>query len=575
MYIYYQKYISTRPPPPALSPRAPACAPSRDSKVNSMKMTVRIIVFCGLALALANSKDPARIGKQAEIKNQLDVVGKEPITVMETDGRHWQEYSRDFQDQKDDVELKNTMTDIIHDTDGNPRCFGPSCQEGFTDGDWPHKDFDEHYPDNVEKLKDYPEFSKDRLQAISALAAKLKKEKYKSDHYVPLDQSQSDEDDNGKVFTSWNRLKVKQHKHPYDDKEGWVTLEPVAWSTSKISKWKPNVKKQKPYQWNDDSEKPDYDDRYSSYQGIDSYPQQNHQKRPNFNRPTFINNKLHMSSSSSEYDSEMPSKPTWNKPQQGPYSYPTSWSPDEGRRPHKPNCESEEHFPNNSGAADDTVFYGISDSVITDHRPTKFPFEYEALHQAPHQKRPIRRPTQVIYAGTPELDSDRASRPPYGDGQWVLLSTTKGYRNKKWQRSLNPTADDRSDGTTMTSHQAVALTVLPIDNAHTNMTTSHGGLLEVEKTFQTVEESKRDMDKKYDLAYASSQQKPAVNRAMKRRIVSNVSPDSSTVLAAVGAGMLPATMAMVVPMMLGRRRRRDLNTTPKDLNFNNFIHKYQ
>ncbi|XP_063624975.1 uncharacterized protein LOC134796717 [Cydia splendana] len=544
-----------------------------------MKTTVRIIVFC-VALAAAASKDPARI-ENGEIKYQLDVPGKEPITVIETTPsnvrQHWQDYSRDFKDH-DDSEMKHVMTDIIHDPDGYPRCFGPSCQEGFSD-DGPQRDLNDYYAD-AEKLKDYPDFQ----TSMQALAAKLKKDKYKNNPYNadpynndPLELSHSDEEDNAKVYTSWNRLKVKQHKHPYDDKEGWVTLEPVAWSTSKISKWKPNVKKPKPNQWIEDDDRPD-SDRYNPYQGIDynnNYPQV--QKKPSKTRPTYINNKLH---TSSEYDSEMPSKPTWSKPtvhQQSTFNYPSSWSPDDSRRPHKPNCDSEEQY-NDSSANDDAVFYGISDSVMTDHRPSKFPIEYEALHQAPYQRRPIRRPTQVIYAGSPELDSDRSSRPPYGDGQWVLLSTTKGYRNKKRQRSLSPTptADDRSDGATMTSHQAVALTVLPIDNAHTNMTTSHGGLLEVEKSFKTVEESKRDMDKKYDLAFASSLQKPTTNRVVRRKIVSNVAPDSSTVFAAVGAGMLPATMAMVVPMMLGRRRRRrDLDTTPEDSTHNNIFYKNQ
>ena len=51
-----------------------------------------------------------------------------------------------------------------------------------------------------------------------------------------------------------------------------------------------------------------------------------------------------------------------------------------------------------------------------------------------------------------------------------------------------------------------------------------------------------------------------------RQITSvNVQPSNSAVLAAVGAGMLPATMAMMIPMMLGRRKRSIDFQLPEDL----------
>lgn len=566
-----------------------------------MKMTVRLLV-CVFALVLAEPNDPTQIEKYHDrIKTyQLDVPGKDPITIIEdrNDATKWKDITSNS--KQDEAEIKNLMTTIIHDLDGSkPRCYGPSCRDGFEDTGIKDsgegiEDF-EDYMLAAEKLKDYSDLSKDRLQAITALAAKLKKEKLKYHNMYSMQNEQSsqdegddDNDGNGKVYTTWNRLKVKQHKHPYDDKDGWVSLEPVAWSTSKISKWKPNVKKQKPNHWNEDDNRfPDDDERYPPAQDSGSYFNSYPQKKPSLTRPAYINNKLHIPS---DIETELPSRPswasssssspswqsqssssTWTKPQKIPQNHPLSWAPDEGRRPHKPNCDSDhsdENYPN-----DDSVYYSMSDSVVTDPRPPNFPYEYEALHQSSMNKRPQKRPTQVVYAGS-EYESDKSpvrpygdssrppysdsSRPPYGDGQWVLLSTTKGYRNKKRQRSLNPVpeAADRVDVSTMTSHQAVALTVLPVDNAHTNMTTSHGGMLEVEKSFQTVEESKRDMDKKNDLETAASQIRPVKNRVIRRKIVSNVSPDSSTLLAAVGAGMVPATMAMVVPMMLGRRRRR-------------------
>ncbi|XP_031767014.1 uncharacterized protein LOC113513060 [Galleria mellonella] len=532
-------------------------------------MTVWLLTFCVFILALASSSNQNEHDEKVK-SYQLDVPGKEPITIIErapdSEFPKWKDITVDRREE--DMELKNLMTHIVHDINGNtPRCYGPSCQEGYNGNEGPHEGYEDYMVDE-EKMKNYHDYSNDRLQAITALAAKLKKDKLKADRYPSMESEDDDEDGNGKVYTTWNRLKVKQHKHPYDDKDGWVTLEPVAWSTSKISKWKPNVKKQKPNHWNDNNNRFPDDDRYNSYPDSGtsySFPH----KRPSQNRPGYINNKLQVPLTYDTDDYNVPKKPTWNKPQQSSYS--SSWSPDEGRRPHKPSCDSEEHRPN-----DDTVFYGISDSVVTDHRPSHFPYEYEALHQAAIHKRPMRRPTEVVYAGNPDLDSDydsSDSRPPYGDGQWVLLSTTKGYRNKKRQRSLNPSStpvDGGSDFGSVTSHQAVALTVLPIDNAKKNMTTSHGGLLEVEKSFQTVEESKRDMDKKNDLDMSES--KPV--RRVIRKKVSNVAPDRSTILAAVGAGMVPATMAMVVPMMLGRRRRRrDLSSTSQQ-DIDNIFYKY-
>ncbi|XP_072936474.1 uncharacterized protein [Epargyreus clarus] len=537
-------------------------------------MTVILLAFCLFQLIVAIPNDQTQIEKYNDkIRTyQLEVPGKDPITIIETapidiQQHKWGEPSTG---EKDEVEMKNLMTHIVHDVNGNrPRCYGPSCQEGFDESVGPQEDIEDFVTENADKLKGIRDFSKDRLEAITALAAKLKKDKLNGDRFSSFN-NEEEEEDNGKVYTYWNRLKVKQHKHPYDDKEGWVTMEPVAWSTSKISKWKPNVKKQKPNHWNDnDDNRFSNDDRYTSYQGMENsytYPQ----KKPSgINRPGFNNNKLHVSS---DYDTELPSKPSWatnnnmNKFPPPSHSYHSSWSPDEGRRPHKPHCDSDENYPN-----EDTVYYGMSDSVITDPRPSNFPYEYEALHQSPSQKRPIRRPTQVIYAGN-DYDDDRSSRPPYGDGQWVLLSTTKGYRNKKRQRSLNP-PEDPLDFPTVTSHQAVALTVLPVDDSHTNMTTSHGGMLEVERSFQTVEESKRDMDKKNDLEVSASENRPVKKKVVRRIVPHKNTPDSSTVLAAVGAGMLPATMAMVVPMMLGRRRRR--RDTHEMSNIDHLLYRYE
>lgn len=103
--------------------------------------------------------------------------------------------------------------------------------------------------------------------------------------------------------------------------------------------------------------------------------------------------------------------------------------------------------------------------------------------------------------------------------------------------------------------------MLPSING-TNTTTSHGGLLEVERTFKTVDQSQKE----YEMEKSSSNKAPTntspltsgvmINRRpIRNTIAGSGGASSSAVLAAVGAGMLPATMAMMIPMMLGRRKR--------------------
>lgn len=92
------------------------------------------------------------------------------------------------------------------------------------------------------------------------------------------------------------------------------------------------------------------------------------------------------------------------------------------------------------------------------------------------------------------------------------------------------------------------LTVLPSING-VNTTISHGGLLEVENTFKTVDQSQKEYEQSKMLKM------PTIirNKLFKNTMIGK--PSKAAVLAAVGAGMLPVTMAMMIPMMLGRRKR--------------------
>lgn len=60
----------------------------------------------------------------------------------------------------------------------------------------------------------------------------------------PVSSSSPTDDPNDKS-KAWNVISYSQNtinKNPYDDRLGWVTLEPIAWSSSQVQKWEPNTK---------------------------------------------------------------------------------------------------------------------------------------------------------------------------------------------------------------------------------------------------------------------------------------------------------------------------------------------
>jgi hypothetical protein len=346
----------------------------------------------------------------------------------------------------------------------------------------------------------------------------------------------------GKSKTQWSLVNAQHHNHPYDDRDGWVTLEAIPWSSSKVSKWQ------------------------SSNAGI---------KRPHWDsRPP-----------TQEWNSEKPSKP-WERPQYG--DRPTDWKHDKPIRPQYlvNNRPSDDNWPQESdykpllhlerpvGDYNYKPNYGHSQQwitsnhpdIITEGTPENWPItvnrpggpgsfkpwpsqetdythnqqQYDDTYKYEANRRP---PTPVVYhdGGRPQ------NYPDSGEGEWVLLSSTKGYslpiRHHSYQRALtlNPKP--------ITSTRSVKLTVLPPLNGTANTTTSHGGLLEVESTFQSVDEAQRD----HALKKTKNDTKLVPLRLVSTPVTKKGSENA--VLAAVGAGMLPATMALLVPMMLGRKKR--------------------
>ncbi|XP_077264547.1 uncharacterized protein LOC143898741 isoform X2 [Temnothorax americanus] len=229
-----------------------------------------------------------------------------------------------------------------------------------------------------------------------------------------------------------------------DNRNGWVTLEAIPWSKSKISKWQANPSTQRPWPeikpWDKPSMKP-----WASDFTI---------------RPTYENN-------IPWYDKPKPNWPESNeKPWQKPISRPP-YRPDDASNqaqkwpPERPSWNKyDPHRPNSD--------------IITDDRPSNFPSSTWSRPQTAsyqfidrysdkdqsgdgsnwHDYHPSRydqaRPRPSVITERPNfshyqyVDNHPPSHPASGDGQWVLLSSNRGYAKSR-QRSIKFDAINSAD----------------------------------------------------------------------------------------------------------------------------------
>ncbi|XP_029036390.2 uncharacterized protein LOC114872855 [Osmia bicornis bicornis] len=364
----------------------------------------------------------------------------------------------------------------------------------------------------------------------------------------------------------------------YEDRNGWVTLEAIPWSKSKISKWQATPSTQQPWPEVKPWEKPGMGKPWASDYSV---------------RPIYENNKPW-------YEKPKPNWPEnnekpWQKPTTRPSYYPDKVDEGQAQKwpPERPSWNKYTDRPNSD--------------IITDNRPANFPSSwnnrpqtakpgYQYLdrfsdknqaeennndwHDFPSRFDDRLRPStdRPAFSQYQYVNNHPQSYPGNGDGQWVLLSTNRGY-SKARQRSMKiDTTNPLQNGNksirvkgeeadpaiaVMTSKRQVRLTVLPSING-TNTTTSHGGLLEVEKTFKSVDQSQKEYEMK-------RQSLPVI---LKKRPIRNTlgnQASNSAVLAAVSAGILPATMAMMIPMILGRRKRDIKAPQSRLLNYDNSV----
>lgn len=371
-----------------------------------------------------------------------------------------------------------------------------------------------------------PAFEGDRGEApsqnslrdfLETYAEKLRKDKLGN----LIDKGEADSDN--KDQKSWNLLELQKPRYPTyptDDRKGWVSLDPVPWSVSKVSKWKPKTTEapwdsyhhsnQEPNQWENDF--------VEHTRPASQYPyKKKPEVRPDPYKVYYINDK----------------NTIVNKPVSRPFTvYDQNVQTNYHRNPVKIN---DFYRPQNS-------FNSHQDGIITDNAPSNFPVDDTFNRRSGQEQKP-------------------EPHPFLGDGEWVLLSTTRGYKAPRHgQRSL----DFRPQS--IRTQKSVHLTVLPpLKDSKINMTTSHGGLLQVESTFESVEQAHKKYQKQQK---DKTKKRKRLNGLLKRKkkVVKNAtdstvtaaprSSDSSAVLAAMGGGIIPATMAMLVPVMNGRKRRR-------------------
>ncbi|XP_030750324.1 uncharacterized protein LOC115878099 isoform X1 [Sitophilus oryzae] len=342
---------------------------------------------------------------------------------------------------------------------------------------------------------------------------------------------------------SWSLMDIQKHKHPFEDKKGWVSLEPIPWSVSKISKWQSKYKPSSERPWDD------YDSGTSS--------------RPHLHNDDFKHKRPVSITPPSPYVYHPPTETSdrfdnYYEDSVKPGSYLTSlnvYSRPTATYGHKVHVET--HFPSSPYSSTTRPYYHNDkdcrhpnhpyDDIITDGMPSNFPqsSSYEAMRRK----------------GS-EMEIHPETHPFAGDGDWILLSTTKGYKPPRSgrQRSLNlGTTSESSQALTTT--KGVKLTVLPpLKGSKVNMTTSHGGLLQVESTFDSVEQAKQKFDQKQNSIKIKTKKRRKVAKKKIPQLldqsqttiatVPRVNADPSAIMAAVGAGIIPATMAMMVPIAM-------------------------
>ncbi|XP_037916635.1 uncharacterized protein LOC119655030 [Hermetia illucens] len=321
-----------------------------------------------------------------------------------------------------------------------------------------------------------------------------------------------------------NRKHQLVNDNPFADKAGWVTLEAVPWSKSKVSRWKPNVDTKTSAtmasvsQYNVNPIGP-LENSHIYYGGGNDEPQISKYppKRPNFYSDPHKNDGFY-----DRNDVQAPARPDRHRPRPLRKKNPGYYNTPE------PELEV-------SSNHDRWYDYGFRPNFDGDERPT--PNRY-------HTSETGNPPRKGFLSGI-KLNKHRDEIPNRDD---YAPNTFDRYPDSDRDQDHSYVYQERPELTHPATYPSNGNAKETSSNG-VPMTTSHGGLLEVDSSRQTIENSVLKSNKKRNKRKNSGE-----NTIQRIEIENGSKPDSTAVLAAVGAGMVPATVAMIMPM-LGRRRR--------------------
>ncbi|XP_055700269.1 uncharacterized protein LOC129799968 isoform X2 [Phlebotomus papatasi] len=316
--------------------------------------------------------------------------------------------------------------------------------------------------------------------------------------YVTVNKMDENEDDEREEKYSSFGGNWPDDRDRYQDRNrhtGWVSLDPIPWSTTKISKWQSHKYSNRP---------PSNDHHSSSHYGgssassspwvndDDDYDYVDHDQGP-FNNA---------------YRPQQSGKPWNQRPQRPrPTTYDYSGSHKGTLKPHNSWHDRDHNRP-------------YSSDIVTDNKPSNFP------KFPTYQKRPSAYDKYFIDRNSDRYQSDHPdSHPSHGNGEWILISTTKGYHfPRHGQRAMSQP--------NVIGHEPIKLSMAM---APPSVPQTAGDRVELDVSANAQVQDQESEE---------SQEVPIVKAKKKKilRAVPMVGPkgqhDSNAVLAAVAAGMV-------------------------------------
>lgn len=404
------------------------------------------------------------------------------------------------------------------------------------------------------------------------------------------------------------RPNSNHYNHPYNKNSGWVTLEAVPWSKSKVSKWQSSITKypsQSNYNYNINSRPPPPRPSSSNYNYEEDYNGNNDDEYYNNRpaapaiRPTYQNNQFYGGNSESHTNRPQPPDHWYQSQSHNSAAHQSSFNhhdnydrPSRPFQPERPH-QSERPFQFERPYQSERPY---QPDIITDNRPSNFPSHHHNPtsnnppndYQRPSHNRPQSH-NDYHYSGN-NYNNNRYSHkdgphpltyPNSGsDGEWVLVSTTKGYQlpNRNGQRAMLFQAQNgvKSDsnkgdvgiitaaesqtyetsvsirpptpaGPTKITQQQIKLTILPHkkhdygSNQKPSMNVGiykpspYDGIIETEPSTQTIEESVALASSANDANSITPKQPKKKRKLMKNYAVMRKNPgsDSTAMIAAV------------------------------------------